>query len=120
MRKLLEEVQTGTRKIANTDWPVVDQLHQTGRKEWTITRGLCNGTPRGAEVFQDEDEAREAFGRRLDGRTPRTEAASVERVTIRLSGSELAAIDQAAAALGETRSDFVRAAAFDRAAKVGQ
>lgn len=41
-----------------------------------------------------------------------------ERVTLRTSSWELQLIDRAAEAAGETRSEFVRSAALDRAASL--
>lgn len=52
MRTLINERQCGTRTILNTAWPVLDLLEREqlpGRKPtWIVTRGLCNGVPRGA------------------------------------------------------------------------
>jgi len=63
---LLEEIQTGTRLISGTDWPIRDQLHRTGDRQWTVTRDLCNGVPRSAETYRSESAARAAFGSRHD------------------------------------------------------
>ena len=64
MRTILREKQTGTRKLAGTDWPIVDQLHReqmSGKASWVITRGLCNGIPDKAETFKTKKEALAAF-----------------------------------------------------------
>ncbi|MDQ1446837.1 MAG: hypothetical protein QOI20_3301 [Acidimicrobiaceae bacterium] len=115
MRKLLEEIQTGTRVVAGTEWPIVDQLHRTGEREWTVTRDLCNGVPRTAETYRSETKAREAFEQRLDGRKPRTGVAS-KPITFKASDAERARWEAAAGRAGLSLSEWLRAAA-DRAAE---
>ena len=63
-RTLITETQTGTRRIAGTDWPILDQLHreQTGKRvRWIVTRGLCNGIPTGATEYRTLTEAQQAL-----------------------------------------------------------
>lgn len=62
MRKLIAEKQTGVRKELGTDWPILDQVHKTGPREWTYTWGLCNGIAEGAQEFKTKREALEYFG----------------------------------------------------------
>lgn len=52
------------------------------------------------------------------GRPPVRGATAATRIEVRATVEELAVIDQAAAAMNETRSDFIRHAAMERAAKV--
>ena len=88
MRTVLEEIKTGTRTIAGTDWPVYDQLVKTGAREWTVVRELCNGTPRSAESFRPEGDARGAFEHRVTGPKPRNGSAATTRIELRLTASE--------------------------------
>lgn len=110
MRVLLDEIQTGVRTILNTDWPVIDQLHRTGEKQWTVTRDLCNGVPRTSETYRSESTAREAFGSRLNGRKPRSGTAG-RPVTFRATDSERACWQSAAAREGVSLGEWLRAAA---------
>lgn len=48
---LLEEWHRGTRRIAGTDWPVVDQVKRLGRGRYLAVRGLCNGVPEAVVRF---------------------------------------------------------------------
>lgn len=112
-RVLLEEIQTGTRTIAGTDWPVVDQLHRTGEREWTITRDLCCGIPRTAETYRSEAKAKEAFETRLDGRKPRAGAAG-KPITFKASDAERERWEAAAEREGLTLSEWLRVAADAR------
>lgn len=66
MRTLIAEVAKGTRRIAGTDFPILDQLHrvqQGSRVRWVVTRGLCNGIPDSAHEFRTRREARLALFR---------------------------------------------------------
>lgn len=113
MNKLLEEIETGRRKIAGHDWPIVDQLHQTSERQWTITRDLCNGVPRTSEVYRSESAAREAFTTRLDGRKPRAGVAG-KPVTLRASADERERWQAAATAQGQSLGEWLREAAEQR------
>lgn len=117
-RELLEEIEVGTRTITGTEWSVVDQLHRTGPREWTVTRELCNGVPRRAEVYDSEDEAREAFGERAQGRKPRAGAPANGRIAIRVTGTEHASWSSAASSAGMRLGEWVRAVA-ESAARAG-
>ncbi len=108
MRKLLEEIRTGTRTIAGADWPVIDQLHRTGEREWTVTRELCNGVPRSAESYRSETAAREAFDRRIEGRKPRSGSAATERIELRLTTDERRAWESRAAEADTSLSEWIR------------
>lgn len=107
MRKLLEETQVGTRTIAGTEWPIYDQLHRTGEREWTVTRELCNGTARSSETYRSESSAREAFDRRLVGRKPRGSQAATEIVKLRVTTEQKARIEELARAEDKTVSEYV-------------
>jgi hypothetical protein len=48
---LVQEWHRGTRRIAGTDWPVVDQVKRLGRGRYVAIRGLCNGVPEAAVKF---------------------------------------------------------------------
>lgn len=109
MNKLLEEIQTGTRTIAGTDWPVVDQLRRTGEREWTVVREFCNGVPRASETYRSEARAREAFESRIEGRKPRASTAG-KPVTLRATDDERARWESAASAAGQSLSEYVREA----------
>ena len=64
MTKTIREVQIGTRRILNTDWPVVDQVkrEQLGKRVvWVVTRGICNGVPTGSESFDRLKDALQAL-----------------------------------------------------------
>ncbi len=111
VRELVADVTTGARTISGTDWPIVDQLHRTGAREWTVTRDLCNGVPRSTETYRSEAAAREAFGSRLDGRKPRTGTAATERVTIRITTAERERYEAAADVEGSPLGEWIRAAA---------
>jgi aldehyde:ferredoxin oxidoreductase len=87
-RELLEELTVGTRTVAGTDWPIVDQLWRTGPRSWEIVRELCNGVPRTSEEYRSESAAREAFGSRLEGRKPRAGAAASVRIALRITPTE--------------------------------
>jgi len=70
-RALVTETRVGTRVIAGTEWPVVDQLVRvaTGRRvEWAVIRGLCNGVPDSATEHRTLREAMDVFGRVAVGR----------------------------------------------------
>ncbi len=110
MRALIEEVDRGTRTLAGTEWPVVDQLHRTGEREWTVTRELCNGIPRSAETYRSESAAREALGLRVEGRKPRTASAG-RPVTLRASDEERSLWTAAAEREGLDLSTWLRQAA---------
>lgn len=110
MRAILAEVRTGTRKILNADHPVVDQLHRTGEREWTITRDLCDGTARTSETYRSEKSAREAFETRLVGAKPRSTTAG-KPVTIRATDVERERWQAAADAERVALSEWLRAAA---------
>jgi hypothetical protein len=105
-RETLEEVQVGKRTIAGTEWPIVDQLHRTGEREWVITRELCNGIARSSEVYRSESAAREAFDRRLLGRRPREAGSATEVVKLRATRDEVRAWDRAAGE--QSRSEWLR------------
>lgn len=68
-RAVVEERRVGTRVLAGTEWPIVDQLvrHADGRAHggWQIIRGLCNGVPDGATFYPSESAAREAWEGRV-------------------------------------------------------
>lgn len=108
MRKLLEEIHVGTRTIAGTEWPIYDQLHRTGEREWTVTRELCNGVPRSSETYRSESAAREAFDRRLVGRKPRADQTASETVKLRATRDERRAWERAASARDMTLSEWIR------------
>lgn len=110
MNTLIEELQTGTRTILNTDWPVVDQLRRTGEREWTVVRELCNGTPRTTETYRSEKSAREAFDSRIEGAKPRAGTAG-KPVTLRATDDERVRWEQAADREGQSLSEWLRAAA---------
>lgn len=111
LNELIEELEIGWRRVAGTDWPVVDQLRRTGRREWTVIRELCNGAPRAATIYRSETQAREAFGSRLDGRKPRAGSPTTERVTVRLTATEHAAWQAAATVAGVTVPEWIRSVA---------
>ncbi|HKP08337.1 MAG TPA: hypothetical protein VJU58_13875 [Microbacterium sp.] len=115
IRELLEEVDVRVRVIAGTEWPVRDQLWRTGRSRWEVVRELCNGVPRTTEIYRSEAAAREAFAARLDGAKPRAGAPATETVTVRATVDEKAAWKAAADAELLPLSDWIRAAAADRA-----
>lgn len=100
----------GMRTIAGTDWPVRDQLHQTGVREWAVTRELCYGTARSSEVYRSEATAREAFAGKLDGRKPRAGEAGAP-VTLRASTAERERWQAAAEREDMSLSEWLRAAA---------
>jgi hypothetical protein len=54
-------IQTGTRKIMNTDWPVENKVEKVGRK-WRVTWGICNGTASGSSDYATKAEAMRAVG----------------------------------------------------------
>jgi hypothetical protein len=110
VRIILAEIRTGTRTIAGTDWPVEDQLHRTGEREWTITRDLCNGVPRSSEKYRSERAAREAFESRLVGAKPRAGEAG-KPVTLRATAAERAGWQEAADRERLALSEWLRAAA---------
>lgn len=114
MRQLLEEIQNGTRTIAGTEWPVLDQLHRTGEREWTVTRELCNGAARGAETYRSESAAREAFERRVTGPKPRSGKVATTRLELRLTEDERsrwqAAADRREVSLAQLIRDSVERA----------
>lgn len=116
MRKLLDEIEIGKSTKSGTDWPIVDQLHQTGERQWTITRALCNGIPRATEFYRSEAAARNNFARRLDGRKPRAESAG-KPVTLRATKEERFRWEQAAAAIELSLSEWLRVAAEEKLAK---
>lgn len=110
MNTLIEELRTGTRTILNTDWPVVDQLRRTGRREWAIVRELCNGTARASEVYRSEKAAREAFDSRIEGAKPRAGTAG-KPVTLRATDEERGRWERQADREGQSLSEWLRAAA---------
>ena len=110
MNTLIQELQTGTRTITNTDWPVVDQLRRTGEREWTVVRELCNGAPRSSETYRSEKAAREAFDSRIEGAKPRAGTAG-KPVTLRATDEERARWQAAADRESISLSDWLRAAA---------
>lgn len=52
--KVIHERRTGSRVIACTEFPVLDQLVRgPGRRPtWHVVRGLCNGVPQSAKEFK--------------------------------------------------------------------
>lgn len=72
MTKLIEERQIGTRRMAGTDWPILDRIERhsndpgEGRRwvRWVIWRGLCNGIPDDGRIYRTRREALEAWGSR--------------------------------------------------------
>lgn len=110
MNDLIEEIETGKRASAGTDWPIVDQLRRTGEREWTVVRDLCNGVPRTAETYRSETAAREALGLRLVGRKPRAGAAG-KPITLRASDEERARWKEGADREGLSLGEWLRGAA---------
>jgi len=108
VNKTIEETKVGIRTIAGTDWPVYDQIVQTGARKWTVIRELCNGIPRGAEDYSTETAAREAFAGRVRGARPRAGVAASVRLELRLTPAEHARWQARANAKGVTISEFVR------------
>lgn len=61
---VLERV-TGHRRVAGTDWPIVDRVERqeySGRVEWVLVSALCNGTSDGSRAYTTRRAALEAFG----------------------------------------------------------
>jgi hypothetical protein len=110
MNVLVEEIQTGTRLVAGTRCPIVDQLRRTAR-DWLVVRDVCNDVPRITETYRTEAEAREAYATRLDGRKPRAGTAASQRVTLRLTPTERAAWGAAAARESQTVAEWIRTTA---------
>ncbi|MGN6107219.1 MAG: hypothetical protein ACTHU0_19080 [Kofleriaceae bacterium] len=110
MRDLVEEVRIGVRMVAGTELPVVDQLHRTGEREWTVTRELCGGVPRSSEVYRSESAARRAFAIRITGRKPSRGSVASARIELRLTPEASDAWRTAAAAEGLSLSDWIHAA----------
>jgi hypothetical protein len=111
MNVLVEEIQTGTRLVAGIRCPIVDQLRRTAR-DWLVVRDVCNNVPRITETYRTEAEAREAYATtRLDGRKPRAGTAASERVTLRLTPTERAAWEAAAARASQTVAEWIRSSA---------
>jgi hypothetical protein len=55
---------TGTRTIAGTDWTVSDEVQRqeySGRVEWVVVRGICNGTAASSTSYRTRREALLAF-----------------------------------------------------------
>lgn len=63
MRIFLGAKRIGTRTINGTEWPVIDQAYRTGKREYTVTRGLCNGVPHSTETYQTMRQAIAALHR---------------------------------------------------------
>jgi hypothetical protein len=65
-RNILEQRARGIRRIAGTEWPIVDQLERQQlpgkRPRWIVVRGLCNGVPDSATEYRRLKEAQAAFG----------------------------------------------------------
>lgn len=58
--KRIATVQTGTRTIANTEFPVLDAVERVGEprvKYWLVIYGLCNGIPQSSRRFTTRREA---------------------------------------------------------------
>lgn len=110
-RELVDELRIGTRTIAGTEWPVVDQLWRTGERTWEVVRELCNGAPRTTEPYRSEAAAREAFARRLEGRKPRAGERGEAHIGLRCTAAERARWEAAAQREGMKISDWLRAAA---------
>lgn len=110
MTELIQQLQVGTRWVAGVERPVVDQLWCAG-KSWRVVRELCVGVPRSTEEYSSELAALEAFGTRLEGRKPRTQAPATERIAVRATSAELAAWRAAAEQESRSVSDWIRAAA---------
>jgi hypothetical protein len=110
-RTLIEELEVGSRRVAGTDRPVVDQLWRTGPRSWEIVRELCSGVPRRSETFATEDSAREAFASRIEGRKPDGAALKAARITIRIESDLAERIDIAASEAGLDRSAWLTKAA---------
>lgn len=111
--ELLAQRIVGSRTVAGTDWPVVDQLHRTGPREWTITRELCDRVSGGHETYASEAAARNAWARK-PGPKPRGGAAA-RNLTLRATAEEIARWQAAAERDGVTLAEWLRRAA-DRAA----
>lgn len=109
--ELIDELQVGTRMVAGTDWPVIDQLWRRGPHTWEIVRELCNGVPRARETFRSEAAAREAFGSRIEGRKPRAGKPATERIALRITADEKRRWTEAGAREGKELSRWIIAAA---------
>lgn len=114
MSDLIDTTDLGTRTIAGTERPVVDQLLRASDGSWQVVRELCDGGWRSVETYGTEADAREAFRRRSDGKhrqagaQPRAGVAAEHRVSLRLTAAESAAI--AEHLHGRSVSDWVRGA----------
>lgn len=66
MRELIIERACGMRRVAGTEWPVVDRVQREvmpGRRpRWIVTTGLCNGVPEKAVEYSTKRAALAAFG----------------------------------------------------------
>lgn len=64
--KTIAERETGRRTIAGTEFPVVNRVERrvygSGRPEWVVTFGLCNGVPSHAVTYETRGDALAAFG----------------------------------------------------------
>lgn len=54
-------IQTGSRTISNTVWPIENKVEKVGRK-WRVTWGICNGIAKGSTDYSTKAEAMRAVG----------------------------------------------------------
>jgi hypothetical protein len=111
---IIDTTDLGTRTIAGTEHPVVDQLLRASDGSWQVIRELCHLGWRSVETYSLEADAREAFRRRSDGKhrqagaQPRAGVAAEHRVSLRLTDEESGAIKEHLH--GRSISDWVRGA----------
>ena len=61
---IILDITTGTRTVCNTDWPVstivTRDVTASGRPQWRVTRGVCNGVADGSTVYRTRRAAIES------------------------------------------------------------